>query len=379
MNGRSTFAVMRIAVNARCVSDTNMGAGYWTFHLFEKLVHQYPEHEFLFVSDVPSQLNFGTNASFKVNGKPAKGLFQFNRWLDGKFCKTAGSADTMISLDATGSIRSTVPQIIGVTDLRFLRSGSLLERFFKKKRFQKLLTKADKIVTISAYTKQDIMTAFVTDEKKIQVIPKAPTAIFQPTEWQQKEIVKEQYTGGREYFLFTGGFDPNKNLLTILKAFSRFKKWQQSNMKLVIVGNITDDPLNLKELINTFKFRNDVVVLDKLSAKELHPLVASAYALIYTPLKQTFGMPVLEAMRSGTAVICSATVATEVSGDAVLYVDAGDESDIGHQMIKLYQDEDLRNRLIEAGLFHSSTFNWNTIAEQMWKLIEETVQQAKGS
>lgn len=379
-SGRITFAVMRIAVNARCLSNVQMGPGYWTFNLLQELSKHHPEHEFILFADRPIHISTNNNVRVEVIGKPVKNVLQFNYWLHSKLKKAVQQkADILVSLDGTGYTTANFPQIIGLKDTKMLKGSSWFESWFKHRHFKKLSVKAEKIIVVSTQVERAVKDDFQLEDERIAVIAQSPVSLYQPIEWQQKQYILEQYTDGKEFFLFTGGFDPSRNLLTTLKAFSWFKKWQQSNMKLLIAGNVENDLSGLKEKIDTFKFRDDVVVAGKLSPDQLHKMMASAYVMLYPSKLQTFGMPVLEAMRCGTPVIASTAIAPEVGGEAVMYVDADNEKDISNAMIKLYQDEDFRSRLIGKGLQHSNEFSWQNAAEKLWKLIEETVQQRKGS
>lgn len=379
-SGRITFAVMRIAVNARCLKNVQMGAGYWTFHLFQELSKQHPEHEFVFFADQSLNIPLNDNASLQVIGKPVRNIWQLNSWLNSKLKKAVQQkADILVSLDGTGCTTANFQQIIGLKDTKLLKGNSWFESWFKHRHFKKLSAQAETLLVVSTQVRQELKDIFLLEEEGIEVISQSPVHLYQPIEWQQKQNVLDQYTDGKEFFLFTGGFDASRNLLTTLKAFSWFKKWQQSNMKLVIVGNVENDPLNLKEKIDTFKFRDDVVVVGKLSPEQLHKVMASAYVLLYPSRLQTFGMPVLEAMRCGIPVIASTAITPEVGGEAVMYVAADNEKDISNAMIKLYQDEEFRSRLIGKGLQHSHEFSWQKAAEKLWKLIEETVQHGKRS
>jgi hypothetical protein len=97
-------------------------------------------------------------------------------------------------------------------------------------------------------------------------------------EWEDREKIKEKYTGGTEYFLYTGPIYPPDPLITLLKAFSHFKKWQQSNMKLVMAGSVNRKTGKLKEKLATYKYREDVIIIENPVTELLHELAAAAYA-----------------------------------------------------------------------------------------------------
>jgi glycosyltransferase involved in cell wall biosynthesis len=158
--------------------------------------------------------------------------------------------------------------------------------------------------------------------------------------------------------------------MNLLKAFSLFKKWQNSNMKLLVAGRLAWKYVNLIEKLKTYKYRDDVVLLGYVSEEQLQQLTASAYALVYPSLFEGFGLPILEAMQSAVPVICSQTSSMpEVGGDAALYVDPQNPDDIAKQMLKLYKDEALREEMIKKGLERAKEFSWNRSAELLWNLI----------
>ncbi|MFM8759164.1 MAG: glycosyltransferase, partial [Methylophilaceae bacterium] len=119
----------------------------------------------------------------------------------------------------------------------------------------------------------------------------AAKPFFQPLDYEAKAAVKAEYANDCEYFLFTGGIHPRKNLLNLLKAFSVFKKWQRSNMKLLVVGRKAWQYEDVLEKLNTYKFREDVVLLDYLDDEELAKITASAYAAVYPSFWEGFGVP----------------------------------------------------------------------------------------
>jgi glycosyltransferase involved in cell wall biosynthesis len=97
-------------------------------------------------------------------------------------------------------------------------------------------------------------------------------------EWEEKEKIKEEYAGGTEYFLFTGDIYPPDHLITLLKAFSYFKKWQQSNMKLIMAGPANRKTEKLKEKLATYKYREDVIIIENPDPQTIQELTGAAYA-----------------------------------------------------------------------------------------------------
>jgi glycosyltransferase involved in cell wall biosynthesis len=172
-----------------------------------------------------------------------------------------------------------------------------------------------------------------------------------------------------------GAIHPRKNLINLLKAFSLFKKRMQSGMKLVIAGRLAWKNDEFLKLLNTYKYRNEVVLTRYLPEKELALLTGAAYALVYPSLFEGFGIPVVEAMKCEVPSLTSLkTSMQEVAGDAAIYFDANDHADIADKMMMIYRDENLRKQLIEKGKERVQLYTWEKSAELFWQSILKTVE-----
>jgi glycosyltransferase involved in cell wall biosynthesis len=372
---------MRIAVNARWLSGENEGYGYYIKELFQRITKQHPEHEFLFLFDssYKQRLFFYSNVSAEIVGPSPKNALSHRLWYDLKipFALKRWKADVFVSLDGYCSLTTKTPQVLGIHDISFVHFPKMFAKsqlWFQKIYTPKFLKRATAVLSCSEFSKQDIIQQYSIVADKIVVVPKAAKEIFEPLDFYEREATKASYTDGREYFLFVGGFEPLKNLMNALKAFSEFKKWQHSNMKLVITGRTAWNNDELLQKIETFKFKDDVVLLDYVKEEQLAKIMASAYALLYPSLFEGFGLPVLEAMQSGTPVVTSKFSAMQEMGeDAVLYADPNDAKDIAGQMIRLYQDESLREQLILKGKAQPEKFSWESSAKSLWEVIEKVI------
>ena len=160
-----------------------------------------------------------------------------------------------------------------------------------------------------------------------------------------------------------GSIHPRKNLLTLLKAFSLFKKWQKSNMKLVIAGRWAWQNEAITEKLSTYKYRNDLVITGYISEQEMAEVMAGAYALIYPSVWEGFGLPLLEAMQCGIPVLVSDQPALrETGGDAACYFDPRHPDDLAEKMKKLYRDENWKQALVREGFQHNEKFSWKKTA-----------------
>src|SRR5258705_5038148 len=156
--------------------------------------------------------------------------------------------------------------------------------------------KAKSVVTVSEFSKRDILSQYKMDADKITVIYSAAKEICRPLNNEEKPEVKNKYTDGKEYFIYAGAIHPRKNLTHLLKAFSVFKKRQQSGLKLVLAGRLAWKYETFTQNLQSYKYRDDVILTGYLEEEELVKIIGAAYAMIYPSLWEGFGVPVLEAM-----------------------------------------------------------------------------------
>lgn len=386
------FCPMRIAVNAIFLQKGKLeGYGWFVQEVFSRLAKKFPEHEFLFVFDRPFDQDFlfEKNCTGVVVKPAARQVLAFKIWYDFTAAQQVKKwkADVWIQPYGFCSLTSKVPQLLMVHDISFKhfpKQVSWHQRLYYHWGTPRFLKKAKEILTVSEFSKQDILEHYsltavnhITAENslanKISVVHGAARSIFQPIHWSDKDATKGSYADGREYFLFIGGIHPRKNLMNLLKAFSLFKKWQKSNMKLLVAGRLAWQYEDLVEKLKTYKYREDVVMLDYVSDEQLAKITASAYALVYPSLFEGFGLPIIEAMQAGTPVICSNTSSMpETAADAALFADPNDPDAIAKQMLALYKDESLRNAQLEKGIQRAGEFNWDKTADQVWNAILKT-------
>lgn len=375
---------MRIAVNAIFLQKAKLeGYGWFVKEVFSRLAHKYPEHEFIFVFDRPydPEFIFEKNVIPVVVGPAARQVFAFKYWYDIKapLALKKYQPDVWVQPYGFCSMTSSIPQLLMVHDLAFVHFPQFIswhQRLYYKWFTPGFLKKAGNLLTVSEFSKNDLLAHYPVKASKVSVVYGAARSGFHPLDWEAREAVKAGYANGREYFLFVGGIHPRKNLLNLLKAFSLFKKWQKSNMQLLVVGRLAWQYEALIEKLKTYKYREDVVMLDYITDDQLTKITASAYALVYPSYFEGFGLPILEAMQSGVPVIASDTSSMpEVAGTAALFAGPGDPDAIAKQMLHLYKDEAARNKLIEAGKQRAAAFSWDKTAEQVWEAILKTAKK----
>jgi glycosyltransferase involved in cell wall biosynthesis len=368
---------MRIAVNTRFLIKEHLeGVGYFLFENFRRIVRNHPEHQFIFIFDRPydKKFLFAGNVTAVVTGPPARHPLLWKLWFD---VKVPGilkkyKADVFVSADGFCSLNTKLPQCIVVHDLSFLHYPSFIPKshfLYYKYYTPKFLKKASVVVTVSEFSKEDIVKQYNTEADKINIVPNAAKEIFHPLSDPVRTEVKNKYTGGTEYFVYAGSVHPRKNLTNLLKAFSIFKKKQQSTWKLVLAGRLAWMYKPFIERLKTYKYREDVILTGYLE-EEVARVIGAAYALIYPSVWEGFGVPVLEALHCEVPVITSENSSMqEIAKDAALYVNPADHNDIAEKMILLYKDENLRRELVEKGKNIIVEYNWDRSAQLLWESI----------
>lgn len=370
---------MRIAVDARLTQGGNERCEFIK-EVFSRLVLQYPTSDFVFFFDEPNGafINSSNASSVVLTPRPT-GFVSYLWWYFVKlpFALRRAKADVVIGAHGYVSLSTTLKQVIIMHDLFWMQER--INVFHQSNLFSKIfaarfLKKASVICTPSPSAKSALIARYNLNQSAIQIIGRDTSAFYQPLDWEQRETIKQQVADGCEYFLLAQELDSKSNFLNVLKAFSIFKKWQKSNMKLVVIHN--GDAAFDKELkkLSSYKFRSDVIIKKPDLTGDMVNVLAASYALIYPSLQKDFAVKVLQALRCNVAVIASTHNSTsDIAGDAALYMDETKPATIADQMKTIYKDEMLRSNLIKAGNLRSQLFSWNETANLLWQAIEQAV------
>ncbi len=369
---------MRIAVNTRfLLPDYLEGYGYFLQEILQRITKNHPEHQFIFIFDRPyaDRYVFGSNVTPVVAGPPARHPLLWKWWYDVKVPAILRryKADVFVSTDGFCSLTTRRPQLLVVHDLSFLRFPDLIHKshlFFYKRFTPRFLDRAKRVVTVSEFSRRDLLANYAIDADKITVIPNAAREGFRVLSDEEKEQTREAFTAGKNYFLYAGSIHPRKNLHQLLKAFSIFKKRQRSEWKLVLAGRLAWKNEAFLASLKSYKYRSDVVLTGYVSDRDLQQLMGAAYALVYPSRWEGFGVPVLEAMASGVPVITSEQSAMqEIAGKSAYYVDPTKPAEIAEGMMELYRNESLAGRMIEEGKLVAGKYSWDKTAEAFFKEI----------
>lgn len=255
-----------------------------------------------------------------------------------------------------------IPHIVTIHDTAELRSARhrKLHRSFRIFVNDLSAKKAQKIITVSEFSKNEIINLMVVDEYKINVTHPAITLRPQKDKAGNSKIEMP-------YFLAFAGNQENKNLPRLIEAFRALNI--EKKVKLVLVGHHT----KLLESFDLHFFtKSGIELKGYVSEDELIGYYQNAIALIYPSIYEGFGLPILEAMSLGVPVITANTASMpEVAGKAALLVNPESVPEITDAMAQLANNPLLRNYLIFEGYKQAEKFNWQETAQKTTEVYEE--------
>lgn len=228
---------------------------------------------------------------------------------------------------------------------------------------------ADHIVSVSNFTKSQLVDEYDIDDKKISVIYEAAADHLTPLNFPKSfDIIKRKYNLPNQYFLCLSTLEPRKNISGIIKAYLSWQNGNSSDIALVIAGKQYPEifsNLNIKK--NSLIYMTGYIDEDDKALLYQH-----SFTFLFPSLYEGFGLPILEAMKCGTPVITSdSTSIPEVAGGAAMLVNPNKTDEIKRAMDTIYRDETLRDNLIKKGFKRAGEFSWGKAAKELKELLSE--------
>jgi len=238
------------------------------------------------------------------------------------------------------------------------------------------LKKAEFIITASESTKRDVMRFYSIPEERVSVVYEGVNHKKFKSEKSSYSNIYQKYklSPMHKYVFHISSETPRKNVDGLVKAFYKLKtKYKLTNLKLLKAGNpqYQRDRERLLNLIKQLGLQEDVMFLGYVPKEDLPGLYSIAELFVFPSFYEGFGLPVLEAMACGTAVITSNTSSLpEIVNDAGIMVNPHNISDLAEAMHKVLRNEELRKKMINEGLERARIFSWKTSADETLKICE---------
>ena len=286
----------------------------------------------------------------------------------------------------TAPVTSSIPLVVTLHDIIYMESGYMkilngsgtpYQKFgnaYRRMIVPRVIKKSKKIITVSNFEKNRIGEFFgMKGDPRLTAVYNGVSEHFKPvTDRVILDRVREKYHLPDRYFFFLGNTDPKKNTKGTLKAFSDFLKTTNEKIKLVMLDYDRAELDKILDEIGNKALINEIVLTGYVVNTDLPAIYSQCDLFLYPSLRESFGIPMLEAMACGVPVITSNTSSMpEVSGDAGFLVDPFKPEEITSAMIKILSDNTLKNQLISRGLLQSSKFSWRAMAENVLTIYQE--------
>jgi glycosyltransferase involved in cell wall biosynthesis len=290
----------------------------------------------------------------------------------------------------TAPVYTNIPMVVTLHDIIYMESnylkiingsGSSYQKFgniYRKLVVPRVVKNSSRIITVSHFEKKRIADFFgMPDDPRLTAVYNGVSEHFKPvTDQAELQRVKEKYRLPDKYFFFLGNTDPKKNTRGTLKAYSQFVKDSGNEIKLVMLDYDKEELNRLLDDIGNRSLINQIVLTGYVVNTDLPAIYSQSEVFLYPSLRESFGIPMLEAMACGVPVITSNTSSMpEIAGDGAVIIDPFKPEEITRAMLDLTTNSALRSSLIPKGLERAKLFTWKRMAEDVLKIYQEINQK----
>lgn len=363
------MAAPLIGFDARPLLSRKTGIGFYVWHLLDALARLPHDCRFLLYTTnrmalppaVARDPRFTVRQMPKMPGTLAA---QTVVPLD----LAARGADLFHGTNYAAPLASTCPILLTVHDLTTL-SMPAAHRWLNRAGhaiLPVLVGRARMIITDAASTRRELLARWPLDPDRVTAVHLAPGPRFtRPVSDAERRRVRRWYDLPERYILFVGTLEPRKNLAGLFRAFAAARQSADLAHHLVLVGGMGWGLGETMRLPEALGIRDRVRLLGYVPERDLPGLYAQAEMLVYPSLHEGFGLPPLEAMAVGTAVVTSnCSSLPEVVGEAAIQVDPTDDAAIAEALVRLAADKALRRRLARDGRERAARFTWEKTARE---------------
>jgi glycosyltransferase involved in cell wall biosynthesis len=253
--------------------------------------------------------------------------------------------------------------------------------YYAKSMMTSAARRAERILTVSQASKDDILHYLGVPARKVEVVYNAldERLVSPPTE-EDIRRVRERFLLTGPFMLYTGNIKPHKNVDRVIEAFSILRQSSaEADLKLLIIGDEISKYPNLRRLVHRHQLHQHVRFFGFVPDATLAVLYRLAAVFVFPSLYEGFGLPPLEAMAAGAPVVTSnVSSLPEVVGDAALLVDPMDPAAIAAAVSRVLHEPDLRNDLIRRGHARVKEFSWERSVRRVREIYGEVVRGAHG-
>jgi glycosyltransferase involved in cell wall biosynthesis len=276
----------------------------------------------------------------------------------------------LLHVQYTGPLFSAAPLVVSVHDVSFLEYPQYFTRFRSlqlRLTVQQTVQRAARVLTPSEYSRRAILMHYRIPEDKVVVVPNAVASQFRPIEREvARAAIQKKFGIGRPFVLTVGDLQPRKNHVGLLHAFEDVLQAEPKlPHDLVFVGKETWYSRELHRAVDRSSVQDRVHFAGFVEDADLVKFYGACDLFVFPSFYEGFGLPILEAMACGRAVVCSrATAMPEVANAAGILFDPGSKEEIARAMLDVLLNSELRVRLERLGLHRAAGFSWEKSAAQ---------------
>lgn len=376
------FRFLKIAIEARPIRwSYGTGIGNYTYDMIEKLAKIDPVNDYTFLwpddhpfGDIPFPRKYSYYFLPKEDGRET---IEIPYWLARErvdvfhLPQNGFRIPELTSCKIVVTIHDLIPYF-----LPEMVRPSFLKRFIHE--MPRIVERADRIITVSVASKNDIIKVFKINPARIIVIPSAPSDSYRLLPKAEiKQQLFSRYRIKKPYILYVGGLNPRKNITELIYAYSKIYRELAGGQKLLIFGPGGKHFDRLQLLVKSLNLEEEVLFPGFIPSGELPLFYNGADLFVYPSLYEGFGLPPIEAMSCGTPVITSnVSSLPEVVGDAALQINPYDTLELADRIFQVLNNEFLRETLIKKGLEQSQKYNWTKIAGQILEVYQDVVNES---
>ena len=286
----------------------------------------------------------------------------------------------------TAPIWCDIPLVLTLHDIIFLeprdkQNKSIYQNmgwFYRRLDVPRILDKCRRIITVSNFEMQNIISKLNIPRERMTMIYNGYNEWFKPiNKCELPEAISQKLTANN-YFFFLGNTDPKKNTERTLIAYSRYLDQSTIKRKL-LMADLDPEYLNgIIERNQIENIRDNIVMPGYIVNSDLPYIYNNAFAFLYTSLRESFGIPLLEAMACGTPVITSNTSSMpEIGGQDAILVNPENSDEITAMMLRLETDQTFYEQQKQIGLERAQLFSWKKTAENLLKLYQDVYQEIR--
>jgi len=370
---------MRIGIEAqRIFRPRKHGMDVVAIELIKNLQEIDKENEYFIFARNGINDVFPTTPNFHINTFSG---FNYADWeqvsLVGKMKKA--KLDLLHCTANTAPLFLSVPLLVTIHDIIYLEQvefkgsayqnvGNLYRRFI----VPGISKKAKLILTVSEFERQNIIKRLNLPEYKVRVLYNGVGAQFNNQySGNSIEDFREKYKLPSEFIMFLGNTAPKKNTVNVIRAYVDFCIQNKYRIPLVLLDYKKELVVKILDELNQAKLLSHIVFPGYVPYSQIPLMYNAATLFLYPSLRESFGLPILEAMACGVPVITSNTSSMpEVAGDAAELVDPFNYRDLSYAMGKLLADEALRSSYKEKGLQRVKKFTWKASAHELLSIYK---------